>query len=63
MSGGPSLRRRVWRRGPWEMAATICIATGVVMLVQPFLLVLYSWSLAVTLTGVVTFTIVSKFPD
>lgn len=55
--------RRLFRRGPWEMAATSLIAAGVVMLMQPFLLVLYTWSFAVTLTGVLLFTIVSKFPD
>jgi hypothetical protein len=30
---------------------------------QPFALVLYSYSFVVTLAGVVLFTIVSKFPD
>jgi len=63
MSGRPSLPARVFRRGPWELAATACIAAGVVMLMQPFLLVLYTWSFVVTLTGVVMFIVVSKFPD
>ncbi len=54
---------RFCKRGPWENAATLCIAAGVVMLMQPFFLVLYTWSFLVTLTGVVLFTIVSKFPD
>jgi len=55
--------RRVFRRGPWEMVATGFIACGVVMLMQPFLLVLYSWSFAVTLVGVLMFLVVSKFPS
>ena len=39
------------------------IAAGVVMLMQPFSLAIYSWSFATTLTGVLMFVIVSKFPD
>jgi hypothetical protein len=39
------------------------ICAGVVMLMQPFALVLYTWSFLVTLGGVVLYTIVSKFPD
>ena len=57
------LLRRVFRRGPWEALATTMIACGVVMLMQPFSMELYGWSFAVTLTGVVMFTIVSKFPS
>ncbi len=54
---------RFFRRGPWEMAATILIALGVVMLMQPFFLVLYTWSFVVTLTGTLMFIIVSHFPE
>lgn len=53
---------RVFRRGPWEMAATLCIALGVFMLMQPFSLTLYSYSFAVTAIGTLMFIIVSKFP-
>ena len=42
------------------VAATAIIAAGVVMLMQPFSLTLYSWSFATTLLGTVMFTIVSK---
>ncbi|MCF8486923.1 MAG: hypothetical protein K9G71_17095 [Rhodobacteraceae bacterium] len=52
-----------FRRGPWEMLATILIALGVVMLMQPFALVLYSYSFVVTLVGTVMFIIVSHFPE
>ncbi len=31
------------RRGPWEMVASVLIAVGVVMLMQPFALVLYTY--------------------
>lgn len=51
------------RRGAWEMVATILIACGVVMLMQPFALVLFSYSFLVTLTGTVMFIIVSHFPE
>lgn len=54
------LADRVLRRGPLEAAATTIIAAGVVMLMQPFSLVLYSWSFATTLFGTAMFTIVSK---
>ena len=51
------------RRGPWEMLASILIALGVVMLMQPFVLWLYSYSFIVTLVGTVMFIIVSHFPE
>ena len=44
----------------WRPIATTIIAAGVVMLMQPFFLTLYSWSFATTLFGTVMFTIVSK---
>ena len=52
-----------FRRGPWEMLATILIALGVFMLMQPFALWLYTWSFLVTLAGTVMFIVVSHFPD
>ena len=51
------------RRAPWEMVATILIALGVVMLMQPFALWAYTYSFLVTLTGTVLFIIVSHFPE
>jgi hypothetical protein len=54
---------RLLRRGPWEAAAVVVIAAGVVMLMQPFSLTLYTWSFLTTLTGTVAFMIVSKFRD
>ena len=48
------------RRGPLEAVATTIIALGVIMLMQPFSLVLYSWSFATTLFGTVMFIIVSR---
>jgi len=52
-----------FRRGPWEMVASILIAVGVIMLMQPFVLWVYSYSFIVTLTGTVMFIIVSHFPE
>ena len=52
-----------FRRGPWEMLATILIALGVIMLMQPFATGLYTYSFIVTLVGTVMFIIVSHFPE
>ncbi len=51
------------RRGPWEMLASALIAIGVVMLMQPFSLWLYSYSFIVTLVGTVMFIVVSHFRE
>ncbi len=51
---------KLLRRGPLEAIATLIIAAGVIMLMQPFFLTLYSWSFATTLFGTVLFTVVSK---
>jgi hypothetical protein len=58
-----SARWHPLRRGPWETLATVVICVGVVMLCQPFLLVLYTYSFITILTGVVMFVVVTKFPD
>lgn len=52
-----------FRRGAWEMLATLLIALGVVMLMQPFFLWAYTWSFLVTLVGTVMFIITSHFPE
>jgi hypothetical protein len=52
-----------FRRGSWEMLASILIALGVVMLMQPFMLWLFTYSFIVTLIGTVMFIIVSHFPE
>jgi hypothetical protein len=59
--------RRTWprwlRRGVLENLATLVIAAGVLMLLQPVSMTLYSYSFVTTLAGVALFTIVSKFPE
>jgi len=51
------------RRGPWENLATAIIAAGVLMLLQPFWLTLYTYSFATTLVGTVLFIAATKFPE
>ena len=46
-----------------EGAATVLIAAGVLMLLQPFAMVLFQYSFVTTLTGTLMFTVVSKFPE
>lgn len=50
-----------FRRGAWEMLASILIAIGVVMLMQGIDIWLYTYSFIVTLVGTVMFIIVSHF--
>jgi hypothetical protein len=51
------------RRDAWEMVASALIALGVLMLMQPLFLSLFSYSFLVTLVGTVMFIIVSHFPE
>jgi hypothetical protein len=59
----PTPRRRLSPRGLAENLATALIAAGVVMLMQPLSLTLYSWSFAVTLAGTLLFIVGSKLPE
>ena len=59
----PAKRFPLFRRGPMEAVATAVIAAGVIMLMQPLSLTLYSYSFITTLAGTVMFIIVSKFPE
>ena len=52
-----------FRRGPWENLATVVIALGVLMLLQPLSLTLYTYSFATMLAGTLMFVVVSKFPE
>lgn len=55
--------RSIFRRGPWENAATAMIGIGVLMLLQPVSMTLFTYSFAVILTGTIGFVIVSHFPE
>jgi len=54
---------RLLRRGPCEAVAMTLIGLGVVMLMQPFSLDLFSYSFVTILAGTLGFVIVSHFPD
>jgi hypothetical protein len=60
---GKSRLARWFRRGPWETFAMALIAGGMVMLVQPWSLDLYSYSFVTILAGTLGFVIVSHFPE
>ncbi len=60
---GKSRLARWFRRGPWEMLAMILIAGGIVMLVQPWSIDLYSYSFVTILAGTLGFVVVSHFPE
>jgi hypothetical protein len=59
----PAPQRRLSPRGIAEAAATLVIALGVIMLMQPFSLQLYGWSFTVTLVGTAMFLVGSKLPE
>ena len=54
---------RWFRRGPWEAIAVSLIAGGIVMLVQPLSIDLYSYSFVTILAGTLGYVVVSHFPE
>jgi len=62
-NSAPSRWPRWLRRGPMELAACALIGAGVLMLLQPFAIELYTYSFVTMLAGTVAFMIVSKFPE
>ncbi|HVR65102.1 MAG TPA: hypothetical protein VMT98_00565 [Verrucomicrobiae bacterium] len=59
----PNPPQNLFRRGPWENAATALIGVGIFMLMQPFLLGLFTYSFITILTGTLMFVVVSHFRD
>ena len=56
-------RWRSWfRRGPWENVAAAVIGLGIVMLVQPLSIDLFSYSFVTILAGTLGFVVFSHFP-
>ena len=55
--------RRLFQRAPWERTTGGLIGLGLVMLMQPLALALYTWSFPVILAGTVMFIVVSHLPD
>jgi hypothetical protein len=51
------------RRGIWEPVTLVIIALGLLMLMQPFAKVLFTYSFIVLLTGVAGYTIAGKLPE
>ena len=54
---------RLLRRGPCEAVTMTLIGLGVLMLMQPVSLSLFSYSFVTILAGTLGFVIVSHFPD
>jgi hypothetical protein len=54
---------RWFSRGPWEAVAMTLIGGGIVMLVQPWSIDLYSYSFVTILAGTASYVIVSHFPE
>jgi len=54
---------RLLRRGPLENLAVLLIGAGFLMLFQPFLLALYTYSFITLLVGTLMFIVVTKFPE
>jgi CO dehydrogenase/acetyl-CoA synthase delta subunit len=53
-----------WQRGPlWERISASLLGAGLVMLMQPWSLTLFSYSFTVVLTGVALFSIAGKLPQ
>jgi hypothetical protein len=65
--GADATRGSTWprwlRRNRLELVACGVIGLGILMLLQPFALVLYTWSFVTMLAGTVMFMVVSKFPE
>ena len=55
--------KKIFRRVIWENLSMVIILFGVFMLLQPFHMVLYSYSFIVILIGTIGFVITSHFPD
>jgi hypothetical protein len=56
--------RGFWRRArTWERAGALLLGVGLVMLMQPWSLRMFSYSFTVLLTGVVIFSVAVKLPQ
>ncbi len=55
--------KKIFRRVIWENLSIAIILIGVFMLLQPFHMILYSYSFIVILVGTIGFVITSHFPD
>jgi hypothetical protein len=51
------------RRSPWERATAGLIGLGLVMLMQPFSMTLFTYSFGVLLAGVIGYSVAGKLPE
>ena len=58
-----NITKKFFRRGPWEVTTTALIGIGLVMLMQPWSLDVFSYGFTVLLAGVVGFSIAGKLPE
>jgi hypothetical protein len=55
--------RKFFRRAPWERTTGALIGLGLVMLMQPWAIEVYSYAFTVLLAGVVGYSIAGKLPE
>jgi hypothetical protein len=55
--------RRFFRRAPWEIATSSLIGLGLVMLMQPWSIDIYSYGFTVLLAGVIGYSVAGKLPQ
>ena len=58
-----SKQRGLWRVGIWEPITTAMILGGLVMLMQPFSMFLFTYSFIVILVGTIGFAFATKLPE
>jgi hypothetical protein len=63
MNPDPPLKKTWWSRARLEPLTASLIIGGIVMLMQPFWMVLYSYSFVVILVGTIGFAIATKLKD
>jgi hypothetical protein len=54
---------KYFRRAPWERGTTALIGLGLLMLMQPWSIDVFSYSFTVLLAGVVGYSIAAKLPN
>ena len=62
-NSSPKKKRGIWRVGIWEPITTAMILGGLVMLMQPFSMFLFTYSFIVILAGTVGFAFATKLPE
>jgi len=55
--------KKYLRRAPWERSTTALIGLGLLMLMQPWSIEVYSYAFTVLLAGVIGYSIAGKLPN